>query len=146
MLNEELRTLTASEPLSLEEEYEMQRTLTPSPISKMFSMTSEKWQVDEDKLTFIILSRESSLLPTGAGQLTPEDGKLGNLPMVGDVNIFLYGNHQGNSPPLAQSESSEEDETYAEVEIMIAGMFLLLSQIIAIDLTRFSNRRTVIPA
>jgi len=146
MLNEELRTLTASEPLSLEEEYEMQRTLTPSPFSKMFSMTSEKWQVDEDKLTFIILSRESSLLPTGAGQLTPEDDKLGNLPMVGDVNIFLYGNHQGNSPPLAQSESSEEDETYAEVEIMIAGMFLLLSQIIAIDLTRFSNRRTVIPA
>ena len=42
MENEEIRELTASLPLSLNEEYEMQQT----------------WQNDKDKCTFIILSRE----------------------------------------------------------------------------------------
>ena len=110
----------------------MKCNVRSADISKMFldgSFLLGKWQVDEDKLTFIILSRESRSLPTGAGQIMPEDDRLGDLPMVGDVNIFLYGNHPGVSSSLAQtqSESSEEDENYAEVEIMIAGMLLLLS-------------------
>ena len=42
MENEEIRELTASLPLTIEEEYEMQQT----------------WLNDKDKCTFIILSKE----------------------------------------------------------------------------------------
>lgn len=42
MQNEEIRELTASLPLSIEEEYQMQQT----------------WLNDQDKITFIILSRD----------------------------------------------------------------------------------------
>jgi hypothetical protein len=42
MENEEIRELTASLPLSIDEEYEMQQT----------------WLNDKDKCTFIILSKE----------------------------------------------------------------------------------------
>lgn len=39
--------------------------------------------------------------------------------MIGDVNIFLHG-----SPPHLHTDNpDEEDDFYAEVEIMIAGMY-----------------------
>ncbi|THH27890.1 hypothetical protein EUX98_g6301 [Antrodiella citrinella] len=82
MQNPELRELTASESLTLEEEYEMQ----------------EKWQHDEDKLTFIVCVR-----PNIDTELALEEG----LVMVGDVNMFLKG-------------SPKEEEFEAEAEIMIA--------------------------
>lgn len=81
---------------------------------------AEKWQLDEDKLTFIILSAtnpanagesspaaaavlEELFLPTTLLGLLPTDERLANLQMIGDVNIFLNGvipllDHQ---PPLA---------------------------------------------
>ncbi|KAJ7264882.1 N-acetyltransferase 9-like protein [Mycena haematopus] len=98
MQDGELRELTASEPLTLEEEYEMQR----------------KWQLDEDKLTFIVCAREDSdtLEPR---PLNPRDPRVVALRMIGDVNIFLHG-----SPCTDNHSKDEEDEFYAEAEIMIA--------------------------
>ncbi|QRV76153.1 GNAT family acetyltransferase [Ceratobasidium sp. AG-Ba] len=64
MTDPELLELTASEPLTLEEEMDMQR----------------KWREDADKLTFIILARTRSAD-------SPE--AMREFPMVGDVNLFL---------------------------------------------------------
>ena len=108
------------------------------------SVLSEKWQLDEDKLTFIILSRnpeEGSLeLPKPPEKVLPTDDRLTRLQMVGDVNIFLHGtipqtrnrtSEPATSPSSAEStsrpidENEDEDEFHAEVEIMIAGKALL---------------------
>ncbi|KAK3760404.1 hypothetical protein RRG08_018632 [Elysia crispata] len=67
MESEELRELTASERLSLEEEYDMQ----------------SKWRESPDKCTFIILARDSYEQDTNEDVLHREIGA-----MVGDVNIF----------------------------------------------------------
>lgn len=69
MKDEEVQIATASEPLSLEEEYEMQRS----------------WRDDHDKLTFIVC------VPEDNKKLTQVTKGSSDAPsrMIGDVNLFL---------------------------------------------------------
>lgn len=127
MQDVELQELTASEPLSLEAEYEMQRLffsislcdgLLERPVNDL-----DKWRYDEDKLTFIILSSTQSADPsiTRPELLTwpldsPPLSQIIDSPMIGDVNLFLKG-----TPPHLTSTPSDQDDFEAEAEIMLAG-------------------------
>ncbi|KAF2429931.1 acyl-CoA N-acyltransferase [Tothia fuscella] len=73
MQDEELQKLTASEPLTMKEEYEMQRS----------------WRTSTDKLTFIACENESKETEKGAVQISAGvDDSSRN--MIGDVNLFLF--------------------------------------------------------
>ncbi|XP_056285881.1 N-acetyltransferase 9 isoform X2 [Pseudoliparis swirei] len=75
MESPELQQLTASEPLTLDQEYAMQRS----------------WREDDDKCTFIILAKQQ----WADGSVEEEQC------MVGDVNIFLT---DPTDPTLAELE------------------------------------------
>jgi RimJ/RimL family protein N-acetyltransferase len=87
MQSEELLILTASEPLSIEEEYEMQLS----------------WKNDPKKCTFIVLTtNKDGSDRVGKYQDSHHDVQC----MIGDVNLFLNKDDEGNR--------------VAEIDIMIA--------------------------
>ncbi|OAV90131.1 hypothetical protein PTTG_01943 [Puccinia triticina 1-1 BBBD Race 1] len=106
MSDQELRESTASEPLSLLEEYEM----------------CERWALDQDKLTFIIFSRNSSL---SIGSDPPEkhttySDYLGQ--MIGDVNLFISADESlEDSTSTPKETDGQAAPNKGELEIMIAS-------------------------
>ncbi|KAI9183502.1 hypothetical protein H9P43_004420 [Blastocladiella emersonii ATCC 22665] len=123
MQSPELLAATASEPLSLREEYAMQQS----------------WREDPDKLTFILawsglplnydpaaLTRTDEAEPDEALALDPAaaDQLRGLGGMVGDVNLFFHPYYQDDDEEDADAEPSATDSRplyrTAEVEIMVA--------------------------
>lgn len=97
MQDPSLQAATASEPLSLKEEYEMCR----------------RWREDSDKLTFVIC------LPIQREQ-TSIKAEVDDAPqrMVGDINLFLF-------TPDSDSDGGEaEGGVVGEIELMIARVEL----------------------
>lgn len=99
MIVQAIQEATASEPLTLEEEYENQ----------------ESWRASHDKLTFIICQPLPSDSASSSSSSIPAGEHDARERMVGDVNLFLY-----------PDEEEEEDRPgvpkfcVGEVDIMIA--------------------------
>ncbi len=94
---------TASEPLTLDEEYAMQRI----------------WDADEDKCTFIILRGidPSNGAPSEAEEIAA---------MIGDVNIFL-NNHDDRHVGEIEIMIAEEDARGAGNGIRFSRLAFVLS-------------------
>ncbi|KAF3039963.1 hypothetical protein E8E11_000995 [Didymella keratinophila] len=99
MKDEEIQKATASEPLTLEEEYSMQRS----------------WRTDNDKLTFIVCTHDGTAHQiqsiTAGKQDAPQH-------MIGDVNLFLYDDQDDEEE--GQIENSPKP-VIGELEIMVAS-------------------------
>ncbi|KAK3528822.1 hypothetical protein QTP70_011601 [Hemibagrus guttatus] len=97
MTSDELQKLTASEPLTLEQEYDMQRSWREDEDIDLFIVTFHfvEHPYRKIKCTFIVLDKQRWTDPS----ISEEEC------MVGDVNLFL---------------TDPSDPSLAELEIMIA--------------------------
>ncbi|XP_011505826.1 PREDICTED: N-acetyltransferase 9-like protein [Ceratosolen solmsi marchali] len=94
MKSEELQFLTASEPLTLAEEYKMQ----------------ESWCKDEDKCTFIILNK--SLFEENSNEIDS---------MIGDTNLFFNNSENKNHAEMEVmiAETKDRNKGYGWEAIML---------------------------
>ncbi|KAJ6640604.1 Alpha/beta-tubulin-N-acetyltransferase 9 [Pseudolycoriella hygida] len=79
MLNKELQELTASEPLSLEKEYAMQKS----------------WRTDDDKCTFLVMDKE---------KYEKNGNEIESL--IGDTNLFIDNESKSAETEIMIAESN----------------------------------------
>ncbi|CAG8498706.1 14365_t:CDS:2 [Funneliformis caledonium] len=107
-----LQEMTASEPLTLEQEYEMQRS----------------WHVDENKCTFIVLAK-----PEISHELTNQEIK--SAEMIGDVNLFFNDN---DDPNVAEIEIMIAEQSYRRLGLAKNALLLMFHYAInELNVTRF---------
>jgi RimJ/RimL family protein N-acetyltransferase len=104
MQDAELQAATASESLTLPEEYEMQQS----------------WRTDNDKLTFIVCLPRSS-----SNDVSKVQGGVDDSPerMIGDINLFLFEPEDDDDDDDANGPNRSTDKSNAvvgEIELMIA--------------------------
>ncbi|KAL4979722.1 GNAT domain-containing protein [Aspergillus desertorum] len=97
----EIQQATASEPLSLSEEYAMQQS----------------WRNDSDKLTFIVCLPVASERDNESLSLTDEDDSPAR--MIGDINLFLRVEEEGDDEKDGEGNTSTP-QIIGEIELMIA--------------------------
>lgn len=98
-----LQEATASDPLSLEEEYAMQRS----------------WRDDKDKLTFIICLPLSSQRNDDSHSVRPGEVDSEDL-MIGDINLFLFEPDSEEMAQDVQALTPGVKGVVGELELMIA--------------------------
>lgn len=109
--SQEIQKATASEPLTLEEEYSMQRS----------------WREDADKLTFIVCTHPGEQFYNDITQkpqtqfMSPGEQDAPES-MIGDVNLFLYDDDEEEDDEQTNvAEAPKRTRTViGELEIMIA--------------------------
>ncbi|KAL9942168.1 hypothetical protein ACHAQF_004451 [Verticillium nonalfalfae] len=98
---QDIQAATASDPLSLEEEYENQAS----------------WRTADDKLTFIIcrpVAAGAASTEITAGTADHEDA------MVGDVNFFLYPHDDEDDDEGKDEGAAEPPDFVGEIDVMVA--------------------------
>ncbi|GAB7332977.1 hypothetical protein MBLNU13_g04676t1 [Cladosporium sp. NU13] len=105
MQDADLQAATASEPLSMTEEYDMQRS----------------WRTDNDKLTFIVCqSRE----PESSSQTVKGSQVDRSERMIGDINLFLFepedDDDEDDDGEQAPDRTRTSNALVGEIELMIA--------------------------
>lgn len=152
MEDPQLRELTASEQLSLTEEYEMQCACLSSFFScrlskrpprgdscERLSTNTEcipvKWQQDEDKLTFIII--DINLSPTHGRDFSEVSFEelythlSKSSHMIGDVNVFFTGvnpcaRQADNARPHA-AQANHQDSDDSEEDGLTAELEIMIA-------------------